>query len=363
MKILHLEASTGWGGQEIRILREAIGMRERGHIVHFAVNLGAKLGEHAKKEGFSVLYLSFAKKNWLSCLFKLLILIRRNQIELLNTHSSLDAWIGGIAARITGKSIVRTRHLSTPIRKGLNSKLLYHKLTDYVVTTCKAIAPVIIEQSGKPSHLCKSIPTGVEVSDITYPQDEPKQFREQMGISDDDFLVGMVCFMRSWKGVDDFIEAANLTRDVPNLKWVIIGGGHTRDYLPKVDQLDLHKTLKFSGHLTKPFGAIASLNAFCLLSTAHEGVSQASLQAAFLEKPLITTPIGGLPEVCIDKKTGYIVPPFAPKEVADKVLKLKGSPAEASEMGKNARKLVLNQFTFPKTLEEMEKAYITASNL
>ena len=51
MRILHTESSNGWGGQEIRILREAIGMRERGHEIYFAVVKGGKLAIKARRRG------------------------------------------------------------------------------------------------------------------------------------------------------------------------------------------------------------------------------------------------------------------------------------------------------------------------
>ena len=54
MRILHTESSTGWGGQEIRILHEAKGMRDRGHEVILAVKQSGKLIEKARHEGFKV---------------------------------------------------------------------------------------------------------------------------------------------------------------------------------------------------------------------------------------------------------------------------------------------------------------------
>ena len=50
-KILHLEASSGWGGQEMRILREAQGMRERGYEVIFGVMKGGQLVDRARTAG------------------------------------------------------------------------------------------------------------------------------------------------------------------------------------------------------------------------------------------------------------------------------------------------------------------------
>ena len=59
MNILHLEASPGWGGQEMRILREAEGMRQRGHTVILAVMRGGGLVGKAREAGFVVYELNF----------------------------------------------------------------------------------------------------------------------------------------------------------------------------------------------------------------------------------------------------------------------------------------------------------------
>jgi glycosyltransferase involved in cell wall biosynthesis len=103
--------------------------------------------------------------------------------------------------------------------------------------------------------------------------------------------------------------------------------------------------------------AISALDVFLLLSTAHEGISQASLQAAFLEKPLVTTHIGGLPEVCLHNETGIVVPPFSPEKVAEAVLTLAADAGLRKTMGQNARQLVENKFTFDHTLDGMESVY------
>ena len=351
LNILHLEASPGWGGQEIRILREAEGMRRRGHEVIFGIMKGGALALEARKRGFCVYELPFQKLYWPFVLPRLLLMMSRHRISLVNTHSSLDSWVGGIAGRLYGIPIVRTRHLSTKIKKGLNSRLLYGFLADRVVTTCAAILPMISLQSGKALSLVRSIPTGV---DPEFLEDSRKEGSVQ---KTEGFLVGTACFMRSWKGINDLLEAANLLRDVPNLRWRIIGGGHEAAYRKKAADLNLEGIVEFTGHLQNPIPAIEELDAFALLSTAHEGVSQAILQAAYLSKPLIATPTGGLSEVCLDEETGIEVPPFSPLDIAKAVLRLMKEPNTCKQFGQKAKELVLSEFTLEKTLNDMEEVY------
>lgn len=357
MKILHLEASSGWGGQEIRILREAEGMRKRGHEVTLAVAEGGGLVKHARASGFTVYEVNFKKSGWPFCLWLLLKIMRRHKIDVVNTHSSLDSWIGGIAARLSGRKIIRTRHLSTPIKQGWNSVLAYGKLADFVVTTCASIVPMIVKQSGKREDLCKSIATGVDPDRISVNPEEAMQFRKSIGVRKEDFLVGTACFMRSWKGINDLLFAAHVLRDVKNLKWVIVGGGHSEVHKQKAKELKLEGIVHFTGHLENPFPALAAMDVFTLLSTAHEGVSQAILQAAYLGKPLVATGVGGLGEVCIDQETGISVAPFSPQQVATAILTLKQDGQLLNKLGLGAKKLVEKKFTLAQTLDEMERVY------
>lgn len=357
MKILHLEASKGWGGQEIRILKEAQGMREKGHQIFFAVAKGGSLVEKARKERFTVYEIDFRRSRWILSFWQLLSIMKKHQVDLINTHSSLDSWLGGMAARWAGRPIVRTRHLSTPIKKGYNSRILYGKLADYVVTTCASIIPMICNQSGKKKELCRSVPTGVDPEKIRVSDGDGAAFREKIGVGKEDFLIGTACFMRSWKGIDDLLGAAALLKGMTSIKWVVIGGGHAERHQKRAKELNLDGIVFFTGHLENPFPALQALDVFSLLSTAHEGVSQAILQAAYLKKPLIATTTGGLGEVCIEGATGLTVPPFSPKKVAEAVLKLKENPILSKQFGKKAHERVLEQFTFSKTLAEMEEIF------
>lgn len=360
MNILHLEASPGWGGQEIRILRESEGMRSRGHEVIMGVMEGGALIQQGCKAGFTVYSLNFNKTHWPSCLYRILSLIRRHRIDLVNTHSSLDAWIGGVAARIARRPIVRTRHLSTPIKPGWNSRVLYGMLADFVVTTCASILPMICSQSRKKREECQSIPTGVDPSNIRFAEEASVKVRADLGISQEDFLVGTACFIRSWKGIADFLKAADLLRGMRDVKWIVIGGGHEKEYRQMAKDLKLDGIVHFTGHLENPFPALGALDLFALLSTAHEGVSQAILQAAYLGKPLVSTPVGGLNEVCLDRTTGILVEPFSPHQVAKAVLQLKENPTLREFLGRNSKRLAEERFTLVHTIDQMEIAYARA---
>jgi len=348
MNILHTEGSDNWGGQEMRILKEAEGMRARGHEIILAVARGGKLVGEARHKNFVVYELNFNKWAAATTVPALIQIMRRHAIEVVNTHSSSDAWLGGIAARLCGRKVLRTRHLSTPIRQGINSRLLYKTLADSVVTTSSVAAQAIREQA----HIlhCRCVPTGVDP--FTVDPKEVEAFRLKLGVSPGQILVGTACIVRSWKGIKELMQAADLLKHDDRFRWVVVGGGYIDQYQGFID---LEGILTFTGHLSPPYPAIAAMDVFTLLSTAHEGISQAVLQAAYLSRPLITTNIGGLPEVCIDGKTGLIVEPKAPDQVVKAVLRLADDPALCNQLGSAARKLVEEKFLMSQTLDSMEE--------
>ncbi|MFA5250871.1 MAG: glycosyltransferase family 4 protein [Parachlamydiales bacterium] len=354
MRILHLESSPGWGGQEMRLLKEAKGLEARGHRVFLGVIESGALIEKARSQALEVFELKLKKYQIFQALGQIKKIIQTKKIDLVVTHSSLDAWIGGIAARILKKPVVRLRHLSTPIKGGLNGFLLYRKLSDFVITTSEEAQRQVLKKAHQKK--CLEIPTGVEKSFLKVNREKIKKFREWLGVGEKDFLVGTACFMRSWKGIDDFLKAAELLKDCAEIKWVIIGGGHMEGYVQKALERNL-KNVVFTGYLEKPNFAIAALDLFMLLSTAHEGVPQALLQAAALKKPLIGTMTGGIPEVCQNQVTGLVVPRFAPEEVARAVLKLKTQRALAKKLGEEAFRLVKSKFTLERMLDQMETIY------
>lgn len=358
MRILHTEASIGWGGQEIRILREAEGMRKRGHEIIFAIVKEGQLAERARQAGFLVYEFPMGKKCAISNVRQLVKIIQKHNIDIVNTHSSFDSWVGSIAGRITRRKVLRTRHLSTRIRSGWNAQLLYRILVDAIVTTCEYTAQMIHQLSNIDPKKCISIPTGVDPDELEVSEKEKEEFRKKYGLKHSDCVAGTLCVFRDWKGLDEIVQAAKILHEVPNLKWLIVGDGEYGPHIRSESQrLGVEDKVIFTGYLKNPFVAIACMDIFLLLSTASEGVSQASLQAGCLGKPHITTKIGGLHEVCIDQQTGFNVDVKAPVEVAEKVKILVDDSQLRAKMGQNVRNLVLEKFTFNKTLDDMETVY------
>ena len=96
MRILHTEASQGWGGQEIRIINESKIFSEKGHAVAIATNPNSPLAKNAKKAGLSVIEINLTKKN-ISNLLSLRLAIKNFSPDVISCHSSTDHWLSALA--------------------------------------------------------------------------------------------------------------------------------------------------------------------------------------------------------------------------------------------------------------------------
>src|SRR4029453_4041832 len=131
--VLHTEASPGLGGQEIRTLEESRWIAERGWRILLAGQPGSRFVEQARARGVPAVAVRMRGPADLGAVRALARLIRSERGSLVHTHSSIDAWVGGMAARWARVPVVRTRHVSIPIRRGLNP--VYRWLADRVITS------------------------------------------------------------------------------------------------------------------------------------------------------------------------------------------------------------------------------------
>ena len=93
-----------------------------------------------------------------SCrLFVPLRLLRERAVDVVHTHSSVDSWLGGLAARSRGVRVVRSRHVSIPIRGAL-----VYRLAHRVITSGDAVAD-IVAGAGVARDRIVSISPGVDM--------------------------------------------------------------------------------------------------------------------------------------------------------------------------------------------------------
>lgn len=364
--ILHTEASTGWGGQEMRILTEAAGMKQRGHSVSIACQPGAMIAEHADDFGIGVFVMRMNGPFDISSMHRLSSLLRAQKFDIINTHSSKDSWCAGIAAKIClDIKTIRTRHLSIPIRNTYDTRFLYRTIPDAVVTTGEIIRTHIIDQVGISPDKVVSIPTGIDIERFDPDRTTGRKVRAEFAIPENSFLAGTIGMMRGMKGHIYFLRAAIKIADkYPNARFLIVGDAISEEdrrgkeeLIEEMDRSGLGKRVILTGYRSDIAEILAALDVFVLASTKHEGLPQVITQAMAMKRPVVATNVGGIPEQVIEGKTGYMVEPRNPDQLADAMVRLLSDRDGARRIGENGRRHVQEKFTIDVMLDATERLY------
>lgn len=356
--ILHTEWSSGWGGQEMRIMAESVAFQARGHCMLIAAQPGSQLLARAAEAGLTAIPLKIRKGVDLLAAAACLRIVLRHRVHLVHTHSSPDAWSCGIAARLARVPVVRSRHLSTPIRRNPFSRLVYMKLADRVITSGQAIKDAMVHGNRMDAGRIVSIPAGIDVNRFV-PAADRGAARHALGLAEGDFVVGIVSVLRSWKGHQHLLDAVHRIAGtgVP-VKLVIVGDGPQQENIRRrITELGLDGRAQMTGHRTDVPRLIAAMDCMALPSTANEATSQALPQALAMKVPVVATNVGGLPEVVRDRDTGLLVPPGDPAALAEALAWIYRNPAQAMQMAERGYACVHADFTFTGMIDRTEAVY------
>ncbi len=358
--IFHTEASLGWGGQEIRILNESLGMRARGHRVVIIAQDDSTILAKAGQCGLESISLSFRKKDYIKTFFGLLRAMKVSRPDFVNTHSSRDSWLASTAGRVSRHRpvILRTRHISTPVATNMPASLIYRYLPDRIITTAEAIREQLIARNNVPPGKISSIPTGID-TDIFDPRRGLGDIRTGLGLPKETPLVGMVSVLRSWKGHDYFIDAAGMVAGrFPEARFLIVGDGPRREALEEMIQAKgLTETVLMLGHRDDVPEILKSLDVFVQPSYANEGVPQSIVQAMAMEVPVVASDLLPFRELIRDGENGLMVPVRDPRALAGKIMLLLEDKGLGRALGHRARALVLKRFSIERMLDSTEELY------
>jgi glycosyltransferase involved in cell wall biosynthesis len=358
LTVLHTESSLGWGGQEIRTHQEALAIARHGHRVLIAAPEESLLIKEVRSGGPPLIPLPLPMHRLAipSALSKLRKWIAQYPIDIINTHSSRDSWIASVAGRLSScqPRILRTRHIQTDVHGG---RLIYGLLPHHIITTSEAIRRDLMERCAVPKDRIQTIPTGID--ETRFHPGITSRFREEIGIGKEQFLVGMVSVLRSWKGHRYFLEAADrLRRSHPHLAFVIVGEGPARPSIEALRRaLHLEEVVLMTGHRRDVPEVLAALDLLVLPSYAHEGIPQAILQAQAMARGVVASDIGGIREVVQDGETGLLAPPRDVPSLARCIATLTDDATLRERLGQQARARVLAQWTLRQMTDRILALY------
>ena len=357
--VLHTESSTGWGGQENRILKESIGLKKLGARVLILCQPGSMLGKIAEADGIEVKTCRMRKHYDLPAIAQIMKLIVSEQIDVISTHSGRDSFLAGAAGRVSRRLpvIVRTRHIALPITSRFTYSVLPHK----VVTTSEYVRRYLISAGIGPERVVV-VHTGIDLNQFD-PDNTPATLRQELGLGTGVPVIGTVSILRFKKGHHILIEAIPLVLEkIPEAVFVFAGDGPQRENISNaINKSGLSDKVFMLGLRHDIPAILNSIDIFVLptLQEAHGGVF---VEAMAMRKPIIGTDVGGVGEVIKHGVNGYLVGPHNAKALAGAMIEMLGNRDGMAAMGTGGRKMVEEQFSTEKMCDSMYALYTSLLN-
>ena len=320
LRVLHTESSTGWGGQEIRILTESGGLLERGHEVALICPASAEIHSAAHSAGIETTALPIERKDLRGLLALRQWLTRnRRRFDVVNTHSSTDSWLVALAsATLPGFApLVRTRHVSTAVNRSPTTRWLYQHATQHIVTTGEGLRRQLISENGYRPETITSVPTGIDLERFR-PLDRAR-CRAELALPAAPGWLGILATLRDWKGHAYLFEALSLLPpELGDWGLLVIGDGPYEPTLRRVvASLGLERRVLFVGRQESVQTWLNALDLLVLPSYGDEGVPQSIMQAMACGLAVISTPIGSIAEAVQHEHTGLLVGPRDAQALAE----------------------------------------------
>lgn len=317
--------------------------------------------------GIPVYFLPKRSRNDLSVIFRLAALWKKNRFDLIHTHLfTADLW-GRLAGFLSWVPIVSTSHTTSDPNIGHLGRWLDRILdrrNNAVICVSKAVLKYRIHEAGFDPKKIHLIENGIDLD----------RFRETASKGEMETRLGLP-LGRRWavivgrlvplKGHRFLIEALSLlTKDFAQLGLLVVGDGEEEKSLRALTEaLGLSERVVFLG-LRRDIPDILGISEVLVLPSSREGLPIVLLEAMAASLPVVVTPVGGIPEVVMEGKTGIFVTQ-EPGSIAQALRWIFENFDSARTMGKNARLLIEERYDIRTVAGRYESLYraILSKNL
>ena len=373
IRVLHIHTLPIISGSGINTFLTMEGMDKNRYDVELACAPGGRLVDlvrdhHMKVRPFPHLVQPLNPLQDLLALAQLLVFLRRTPYHIVHTHNSKAGFIGRLAARLAAVPVVvHTVHgfafhdQEPPWRRALFRDLerLAARWCDRMIFISQPLIDWACRQHlVHPGKIVK-IYSGIAV-DQFQPADAKKKtrIRRTWGLGPRERVIGIVSKLWEGKGHLTLLRAfREVKREIGNARLVIVGEGYLLDSLREaVEGLGLADSVLFTGFQMDVSEIIATFDV-AVLPSFFEGMGRVLLEAMAMEKPVVASRVGGIPDLVEDGVNGRLIPPGRVPELAGALKEILQDRALARRMGKKGRKRVTGEFSAAGMVQSIEEVY------
>jgi glycosyltransferase involved in cell wall biosynthesis len=358
MKVLHINTERTWRGGEQQTLYLASGLHARGIPTALACPPGTELEHRGRQCGVAVHPVKMRGEWDLPAVLALRKIIKKEGFDLVHMHTSHAHTLGVAAAGFgkTAKTVVSRRVDFSIYRHPFSLSGFKYR---FGVTRYIAISQAIMNQLGKdgiPADRISLVHSGIDLA--RFSRVDGSGIRTEFKIDPKAFLVGTVAHFAWHKGLHHLLDAFRRARkELPHARLLLVGDGELFEEIKaKAVANGLSDTVIFPGFRKDIPEAIQAMDLFVMPSTM-EGLCTSILDALALEKPVIGSRVGGIPEILLHEESGLLVPPKDPEALAKAILRLARNPDLARELGRRGRLRVEEMFSAEAMVEGVLEVY------
>lgn len=303
-------------------------------------------------------------------LFKIYAVIKKEDYDLIHTHSSKAGILGRWAAKLAGtRLIVHTPHghvfhgYSGPVLTKIFIWLeqITAKITDKIITLTDKGRDEHLHYKIAPPSKFVTIHSGIELDQFKHPVDV-QRVKAQLNIPEGVFLFGSVTRLDPVKGTDILIKAmAEMCERFPLARLMIVGEGHEETKLKEqCENLKISDKVIFTGYQKNVVDFIHMMDVF-ILPSFNEGMGRVIIEAMACGKPVIASRTGGIPALIEYEQEGILVSPGDATELAGAMADLISSLDKGSSIGQKGKAKVFDaandNYSLASMLSRIEALY------
>jgi len=244
-----------------------------------------------------------------------------------------------------------------PVPKLLNPYLAYVMNNSDVITSPAKRLLSYVRQICKKE--VKIIPHGVDIGRFNVNIDQ-SEYKENIGLKKDEVLALSVQRLVPKKGIEHLLYAMSIIiKENPNVKLAVVGDGPEKWRLMELTKkLRISKNVTFTGFVdSEDLPKYYSVCDIFVLHSLYEQFGIVLVEAMACAKPVVSTNVGAIPEIVDDGKTGLLVEPKNPKQLAEAILKLASDPVLRNRLGRAGLRKVKEKYDWDIITDKYLDAY------
>ena len=352
------------GGTELNAVRtlEALD-RQRFQVTVFHLHRGGPLLERYQALGVELVHVPigrlYAPRTALQGV-RFLRALRRKRIQIVHTHDLYTNIFAAPWARLAGCRIIASRRWldATPRAGLLPLNRCSYRFAHRVVSNSAFAARELVGKERVPAARVVELPNFLDERAFRHVSVEERAARRRSwGVPQAAFVVGSVARLTPVKNHAMLLRAlAQLPEDV---HLVLVGDGRLRTVLEELARsLHIEARVHFTGQLVESVNLHQFFDVSVLCSRS-EGFPNSVLEALAAGCPVVATPVGGIPEVIVDGRTGLLVPLDEPDTLAARLEELRRDAQLRRRLGEEGIAAVRIKYHQSAVIAQLESLYQT----